>query len=454
MPTPFDVLLTVADPSAYLVRNARLPIAVTEPAGLAPAADGLANVDIAISGGRISEIRPTGSLLANGRPVVDVDRGIVLPLFVDMHTHLDKGHILPRRRNPDGRFASALAATASDRERHWNAADVGRRMDFALRCAFAHGTRAIRTHIDSVPPQDEVSWPVLSETREEWAGRIDLQAVSLVGPDAMLDRDGLDAIARRAKVHGGILGGAVADFPGRRQAVANVVSIAAAHGLDLDLHVDETEDRRSRALLDLTEEVLEQGFAGRVVAGHCCSLAVQDGDLQDRTLDRVAEAGIAVVSLPMCNMYLQDRHLIDGDDAGTGPRRTPRWRGVTLLHEMRARGIPVAVASDNTRDPFHAYGDLDGIEVMREATRILHLDHPSGEWMGMMSRMPANIIGAEGHGRIAANGPADFIALRARDASELHSRPQADRVVVRDGRVSAAELPDYRQLDDLFGVAT
>ena len=30
-----------------------------------------------------------------------------------------------------------------------------------------------------------------------------------------------------------------------------------------------------------------------------------------------------------------------------------------LLHEMKARGINVAVASDNTRDPFYAYGDLD-----------------------------------------------------------------------------------------------
>jgi cytosine deaminase len=55
--------------------------------------------------------------------------------------------------------------------------------------------------------------------------------------------------------------------------------------------------------------------------------------------------------------------------------RTPRWRGVTLVHEMKARGIPVAFASDNTRDPFYAYGDLDMVEVMREATRIAHLDH-------------------------------------------------------------------------------
>ena len=46
---------------------------------------------------------------------------------------------------------------------------------------------------------------------------------------------------------------------------------------------------------------------GRIVAGHCCSLALADDDERAATIAKVAEAGIAVVSLPMCNMYLQDR---------------------------------------------------------------------------------------------------------------------------------------------------
>lgn len=31
-------------------------------------------------------------------------------------------------------------------------------------------------------------------------------------------------------------------------------------------------------------------------------------------------------------------------------QRTPRWRGVTLAHEIQAAGIPFALASDNVRD--------------------------------------------------------------------------------------------------------
>jgi cytosine deaminase len=157
-------------------------------------------------------------------------------------------------------------------------------------------------------------------------------------------------------------------------------------------------------------------------------------------LARVRDAGISVVSLPMCNMYLQDRH------AG----RTPRWRGVTLLHEMKARGIPVAVASDNTRDPFYAYGDLDPLEVFREASRILQLDHPVGDWPAAVCRDPAAIIGRPEFGRIAVDLPADLVLFRARNWTELLARPQSDRTVLRSGKPIDRALPDYRELDDLM----
>ncbi len=183
----------------------------------------------------------------------------------------------------------------------------------------------------------------------------------------------------------------------------------------------------------------EQGL-GRIVVGHCCSLSVQGDDEVRRTLDLVAQAGLAVVSLPMCNMYLQDRV------AG----RTPRRRGVTLLHEMRALGIPVMVASDNTRDPFYAYGDLDMLETYREATRILHFDHPVGDWPQAATATPAEVCGFASRGRVGAGRPADLVVFRGRSWTELLSRPQSDRTVIRNGRAIDTTLPDYRDLDRLW----
>ena len=159
------------------------------------------------------------------------------------------------------------------------------------------------------------------------------------------------------------------------------------------------------------------------------------------TLDKVAKAGLAVVSLPMCNLYLQDRR---------GDGTTPRWRGVTLLHEMRARGIPVCIGSDNTRDPFYPYGDLDMLEVYRMATRILHLDHPVDDWPRTVAATPATVMRLEGAGILAAGGDADLIIFKGRSWTELLSRPEADRIVIRKGMPIKRELPDYSELDDLM----
>ena len=124
--------------------------------------------------------------------------------------------------------------------------------------------------------------------------------------------------------------------------------------------------------------------------------------------------------------------------------RTPRWRGVTLLHEMKARGIPVAVASDNTRDPFYAYGDLDMLEVFREATRILHLDHPSGDWPRAVARRPAEIMRSTGarHASLPA-APADFVIFRGPQLDGVAVAAGTDRIVCASGRAIDATLPDY-----------
>jgi hypothetical protein len=120
-----------------------------------------------------------------------------------------------------------------------------------------------------------------------------------------------------------------------------------------------------------------------------------------------------------------------------------------LLHEARAAGVPVAIASDNTRDQFYAYGDLDMLEVFTQGCRMAHLDRPYGDWVRCVTAVPADAmgLGRRGAGRLAAGGPADLVIFRGRRYSELLARPQLDRVVVRAGAAIDACPPDYAQLD-------
>jgi cytosine deaminase len=431
-------------PGDIWLRDARAPAAVLAAAPGPVDGEGLVRIDLRIEGGRIAAIAPAGTATEG----VDLRGGQVWPGFVDGHTHLDKGHIWPRAANPDGSFYGALTTVFADRQAHWTAADIRARFAFGLACAHAHGTVAIRTHLDTFGGDHGLSWRLFAALRDEWAGRITLQAASIAPLDIFVTADGV-ALADTVAAHGGVLGivtrlsGGVHDaLPADFQPMLDrLFDLAEARGLDLDLHVDESGETGARALREIARTAVRRGFKGRLQCGHCCSLSLQPESYVRETIAACADAGLAIVVLPMCNMYLQDRV------AG----RTPRWRGVTLVHELRAAGVPVSVASDNCRDPFYAYGDHDMVEVFREATRILHFDHPFGDWPKAATITPAAALGLPGHGRIAVGATADLVLFEARVMTELLARPQSDRVVLRAGRPIDTLLPHWRELDAVIG---
>jgi len=423
---------------AYWLRDVRMP-------GNPP--ERLQRVDIRVADGRIAAIEPVGTACSGPSG----DGGMVLPCFVDVHTHLDKGHIWPRCPNPDGTFMGAISAVSNDRGTNWSAEDTRARFEFGLRCAYAHGTAAIRTHLDTYLPHGRTTWRVFAELRDAWAGRIDLQASSICPIDRLAGEDGT-ALADLVADHGGVLGfvtrftgqGHDAIPPGFEELLDRAFQLAEERGLDLDLHVDESSETQAATLPIIARTAIRRGFKHRIQVGHICSLSLQPDAVIEETIRVVQQAGIAVVSLPMCNLYLQDRA------AG----RTPRWRGVTLLHELDAAGIAVSVASDNCRDPFYAYGDHDMLEVFQSAVRIAHLDAPLGRWPNAIAETPAAVMGLSERGRLRPGGPADFVLFRARFWHELLARGQGDRIVVRAGRAINTTLPDYRELDALVGLTS
>ena len=107
-----------ANVTSYRLTNARVPVClVADAAQLAPDADGLAPCDIVIDNARIATIGPA---VQDGLARVDLDNGIVLPRFVDVHTHIDKGHIWHRAQNPDGTHLGARSTVMADRSANWS----------------------------------------------------------------------------------------------------------------------------------------------------------------------------------------------------------------------------------------------------------------------------------------------------------------------------------------------
>jgi cytosine/creatinine deaminase len=444
MPIKFaDIVWPTA--SRYWLTNARVPACVMGDSAVLPAAvdaEGVVAADILVNDGKIARIETPGRQSDDGTAWIDIGGRQVWPTLIDIHTHLDKGHIVERSPNVDGTFLNARLAATADRP-NWTASDLRRRMEFGLRCAYAHGVSAIRTHIDTYHDSAERSWQVLREMREEWKGRVDLQAVALC-PIGLFEGQFGDRVASLVAESHGLLGGVTrAAVSDHGAPLANIdalldrlFSLAGRHHLDVDLHVDETHDPAAATLPFVARAALRHGYKGHVVCGHCCSLAMQPDAEIDRTLDLVAETEIAIVTLPTVNMYLQDRQS----------NRTPRWRGVTVVQEMLRRGIRVAAAGDNCRDSFYAYGDHDVLDTFREAVRILHLDHPLTGAPTLVSTMPASIGQFSGHGRLVVDAPARLIVFNARTINEIISRPQSDRVIIDRGQRVTVDMPEYSEL--------
>ncbi|ERT04802.1 amidohydrolase family protein [Lyngbya aestuarii BL J] len=433
--------------SNYWLKNAQIPVCLLSNVVLeqTPNREGLVNVDLEIASGVIRQIVASGTVETRETPTVNLHKKQVWPCFVDIHTHLDKGHIWERTPNPDGTFHGALKAVWKDIE-VWNFEDVYRRMEFGLKCSYAHGTKAIRTHLDSGGRLADISWEAFRSLQKEWSDKLILQAVALVTLEEYLTAAG-EKLADKVAEFGGILGGVAYMNPEIDRQIERVFELAKDRNLDLDFHTDENGDPDSITLKKVAETALKSDFSGKIVCGHCCSLAVQSPEQVTETIALVKQAGIGIISLPMCNLYLQDRQY----QQQLNLTQTPRWRGVTLLHELKQSEIAVAVASDNCRDPFYGFGDHDGLEVFKMAVRIAHLDHPFGDWPQAVTQTSAELMGLSNIGKIGVGLPADLIIFQGRYFSEILSRSQHDRIVLRKGKEINTTLPDYQELDDLIG---
>lgn len=417
--------------------NARVPLSLLAggaPEGASPEADGSVRVDLVLDGPVVAQVAAAGTAVTDG---IDLGGRQLWPMLVDAHAHLDKAHTLGRAPDSGGTHAGARDATSRDRKAHWRRDDLLVRMSFGLGCAEAHGVAAIRTHLDSHQGQARETWAAFSEMRAAFAGRVALQAVALVPVDTWegdYGRELADLVAAEHGILGGVTrasGGTHGALEGLDALLDRLFALARERDLDIDLHVDEAAE--ADALPHVARATIRHGWQGRVTCGHCCSLSLlPEADL-DQTISLLAEAQLNLITLPTVNMYLQDRQ----------PGRTPRWRGVMPVAELQASGLPVAVAGDNCRDPFYAYGDHDMLDTWRQAVRILHLDHPIADAPGLAGPVPARIMGIDA-GAIVAGRQADLMLFHAYTLDQVVARPQSDRTLIRAGQWSSRNLPDYR----------
>ncbi|KAA9369812.1 amidohydrolase family protein [Ochrobactrum quorumnocens] len=368
--------------------------------------------NIGIDGGRIASLTP--SQTKNG--------GFITSLLADVHVHLDKTFTIERIAQRGSAKVECLFDAIDlmnvDRE-SWSADDIRVRATRGLEAAFAQGVGAMRTHVDWTTPDVPTAWPVLNELRQEWKDRIDLELAALIHGDIVLDSGA--AIAQRVAKDGGVLGAFFYRNADLEAKIEEMFRLAVQHDLKLDFHVDEGLESEADGFSLIVAATKRHEMSGRVLCGHACSLSLRSPQELSGILDAAADAGTALVSLPTSNLYLQDR--LGG--------KSPRQRGVAPLKEARRAGMDAMLGSDNVRDAFYPYGDYDPLSVLRLAAPVCHLE--PDEWLDSITTLPARFIGSDRVQALSAGGNANFIWHDATDINDLISRPQARRVIWRNG---------------------
>ena len=368
-------------------------------ANLFDVGDGL---DMAVSDGLIVKI---GSHLAfQADQVIDAAGKLVIPGFVDSHTHLDKAFTVG-----EDDFATleeardVILARQADLPREKLIDDIKARSRQVLEREIAHGTCAIKSHVMVCPEWGMDSMYAINQLKEEYRGRIDLY--NIVQWDEAYDRE-FDAAARAGQID--FIAGYPLFTPDPMGCIDKVFALAAKYGLPLDLHIDESDNPNIDCFLAVLRKTEEYGLQGRVTCGHVCALSAVDDNLARRAIDACAHAQVHVITLPSCNMYLMGRN-----------DHQPIRRGVTRVDELLRAGVNVSVASDNIRDPYRPFGNGDLLEEALFAAQVLQYGTKAQleEALRMVTVRPARNALLDGYG-LAEGCRADLAVLDAPTARE------------------------------------
>ncbi len=328
----------------------------------------------------------------------DLAGKVILPGLVEAHSHLDKTY--SPVANPSGTLIDAIEAMQLQ-QRQRNFARLKQNAERGIRQAISMGVSYLRSHLDIASEADLGAVDVMLELREEYASRIHIEFAALTDTSTIR---GSELVAKALDRGVDIIGGAPAFSHSPELAIQNALALAQRTGCGIDLHLDENNDPESRALEYLADLIIEQEWPGLVCASHCCSLSFMGESDRHRIMDKVARAGIHVITLPTCNLVL------------IGREQQPKPRGATPVKELLAAGVNVAAGSDNVQDPFNPFGNYDPLASAQINAQVAQMTSKS-ELLGslaMVMRNAASALAVPDYG-IHAGAPAHLTVLHSQD---------------------------------------
>ena len=401
-----------------LILNAALP-------------DGRTGMSVAAQGGGIVAVQP--GLAAPAHGTLDAGGYLLSPPFVDPHFHMDAtlSYGLPSV-NQSGTLLEGIALWGELKPLLTADALIERALTYCD-WAVAKGLLAIRSHVDTSDPSG-LAVDALLEVKNRVAPYLDLQLVPFPQDGVLRAKGGLENLQRALDKGVDVVGGTPHFERTSAQETISVkllCEIAAARGLLVDMHCDESDDPLSRHIETLAFETQRLGLQGRVTGSHCTSVHSMDNYHVSKLIPLIAESGVSVIGNPLINITLQGRH-------DTYPKR----RGMTRVPELMAAGVTVAFGHYCVMDPWYSMGSADMLEVAHMGLHVAQMTSQQGirDCFEAVTIHAAKVMHLTGYG-LHVGCDASFVLQQARNPVEA-IRLRANRLKIWKKGVLLAETPE------------
>ncbi|MFM0507198.1 amidohydrolase family protein [Paraburkholderia sp. RL17-373-BIF-A] len=372
-------------------------------------------VDVSIADGRIAAIG-AGLPREPGVTLEDGAGALLLPGFVEGHTHLDKTNWGMRW------YRNEVGPKLTDRienERRWRAGsghDAGAQSLALARAFLQAGTTRLRTHVDIDTDAGLRHLEGVLATRDALRDVLDMQIVAFP-QSGLLGRAGTDALLDGALSAGADVLGALdpALIDGDPVASLDVTfGLADRHHKPIDIHLHEPGEIGAFTLGLLLDRVAALGMQGQVVVSHAFCLGALPERERDALLERLADLRVALLTTAPSSTLVP-------------PLKTCLEKGVTLFG-----------GNDGIRDTWTPYGSPDMLErAMLIAMRYgLRRDDDLALAFDCVSSTAARACGFTDYG-LHAGARADLVLVDADTlAHALVARPPR-KLVVANGQTVA-----------------
>jgi cytosine deaminase len=388
-------------------------------------------VDLGVADGRIKAI---GSISEPARETVKTRGRLVTPGFVETHIHLDKALLTGQLTTSAGTLEEAIRVTG-EAKRRFTVDDIRARARRVLDLAVAAGTTAMRTHVEVDPIVGLAGMEALLALKREYAPAVELQLCAFA-QEGICKSPGTDKLLRQALGMGADLVGGCPynDSDGRRH-IATVFELAREFDVDADFHVDFFDEPDHLHIRAVAEQTVRAGWQGRVAVGHLTELAALPRAQQEGVIADIAAAGIGVICLPATDLYLMGRR----------DERNVR-RGLTPIRRLLAAGVPVALASNNVRNPFTPVGTADLSHMTFLAAVAAHMGTPAEmrRLVECVTTLAARVLRLPER-ELQVGARADLLLWECERVEDIVAALPARALVVKDGRVTVESERRHRE---------